>query len=301
MNKIYNIIRYKLRYGSTVEWFNFLYVVLRKKQKIIPEVISIDNTIKKIVKDKCSVSRFGDGEMLLMGNKPIRFQKWSEELSKRLQEVISSNNQNHLVCISDTFTNLFRFNRKARRFWRTHFFLSGDLWDKYLTPGRSYYNTFMTRPYMDYKSKENTGHWFDMLKTIWEGRDIIFIEGDKSRLGVGNDLFINASSIRRILCPPTNAFERYDEIFGKALEQDKGVLFLIALGPTATVLAYDLFLKGYQAIDVGHVDIEYEWYRMKAKRKIKIPSKYVNEAPNGNIVTENVGEDYDKQVIARIK
>jgi len=301
MNNIFNIIKYKLRYGSTVEWFNFLYVVLGKKQKVIPTVVSIDNTIKRIVEDKCSVSRFGDGEMLLMGNKPIRFQKWSEELSKRLQEVISSQNQNHLVCISDVFKDLYRFNRKARRFWRTHFFLSGDLWDKYLTPGRTYYNTFMTRPYMDYKTKNNTGHWFDMLKTIWEGRDVIFIEGEKSRLGVGNDLFCNASSIKRILCPPTNAFERYGEIYNKAIEQDKSVLFLIALGPTATVLAYDLFLNGYQAIDVGHVDIEYEWYRMNATRKVKIPSKYVNEAPNGNIVTEDVGKVYDNQIIARIE
>lgn len=301
MNNIFNIIRYKLRYGSTVEWFNFLYVVLRKKQKIIPEVVTIDNTINTIVADRCSVSRFGDGEMLLMGNKPIRFQQWSEELSSRLKEVILSKNQNHLVCISDVFNDLYRYNRKARRFWRTHFFISGDLWDKNLVPGRKYYNTFMTRPYMDYKTKNNTGHWFDMLKTIWDGRDVVFIEGEKSRLGVGNDLFSNASSIKRILCPPTNAFERYNEIFNKAMEQDKNVLFLIALGPTATVLAYDLFKNGYQAIDVGHVDIEYEWYRMKAKRKVKIPSKYVNEAPNGNIVTVDAGKVYDSQIIARIE
>ena len=37
------------------------------------------------------------------------------------------------------------------------------------------------------------------MKGIWEGRDIIFIEGEKSRLGVGNDLFDNAQSIHRIL------------------------------------------------------------------------------------------------------
>ena len=85
------------------------------------------------------------------------------------------------------------------------------------------------------------------------------------------------------------------------MEQDKNVLFLIALGPTATVLAYDLFKNGYQAIDAGHVDIEYEWYRMKAKRKVKIPSKYVNEAPNGNIVTVDAGKVYDSQIIARIE
>ena len=28
--------------------------------------------------------------------------------------------------------------------------------------------------------------------------------------------------------------------------------FLLALGPTATVLAYDLCKMGYQAVDIGH-------------------------------------------------
>lgn len=300
MNKLLSIVKYKLRYGFTVEWFNFFYVVFGKKQKIIPHVISIEDTINKIIKEKCSVSRFGDGEMLLIGKTSIRFQKYSDNLSLRLKEVLSSENKNHLVCVSDVFNNLYRYNRKARRFWRSHFYLFGHLWDEYLSVGRTYYNTFMTRPYMDFKTKKNTAIWFDLLKKIWNDRDVVFIEGEKSRLGVGNTLFDNAASISRILCPATNAFERYDEIFQKAREQKKDVLFLIALGPAATVLSYDLYKDGFQAVDVGHVDIEYEWYRMKAKRKVRIPSKYVNEAPNGNIVTNEISDNYNQQVLCRI-
>ena len=44
-------------------------------------------------------------------------------------------------------------------------------------------------------------------------------------------------------------------------------IILIALGPTATVLAYDLSKRGYQAIDVGHIDIEYEWFLNNASKK----------------------------------
>ena len=69
-----------------------------------------------------------------------------------------------------------------------------------------------------------------------------------------NDLFDNARSIRRILCPPRDAFERLEDIKQEACKVEKEALFLIALGPAATVLAYDLFKAGYQAIDVGHVD-----------------------------------------------
>ena len=293
-------IRYKMKYGSTVEWYNFWYIVLRRRQKVIPQVASIDETIRQIASERCSVSRFGDGEILLtQASKNIGFQKGDPALAERLKEVLKSHEQGHLVCVSDVFQHLERYNRKARRFWRTHFFIYGPWWDCLLVPGRKHYNTFVTRPYMDFASKQDCGRWFRDMKAIWEDRDIVFIEGEKSRLGIGNDLFDNVRSIHRILCPPCNAFSRIDDIIAEALKQSKDVLFLIALGPTATVLAYDLFKSGYQAIDIGHVDIEYEWWRMRARRKVKLERKYVNEVPDGNRVAD-AGEEYKRQIIAKI-
>ncbi len=40
------------------------------------------------------------------------------------------------------------------------------------------------------------------------------------------------------------------------------------LGPTAKLLSYDLTKRGYQAIDLGHIDSEYEWFQMKAESKV---------------------------------
>ena len=111
-------LRYKIRYGSTVEWYNFWYIVLRKKRKIIPQVASIDETIRKIIDDRCSVSRFGDGEMLLTNSqKELHFQKGDPLLAQRLVEILQSNEKGHIVCIADTFCNLYRYHRKSRRFW----------------------------------------------------------------------------------------------------------------------------------------------------------------------------------------
>lgn len=296
---IIQTIKSKLRYGCIVEWYNFWYIVLRKSQKQIPQIASIEETIQKIVREGCSVSRFGDGEILLTNNKAIGFQKADSKLGERLKEVLQSNADGHIVCLSDTFTDIYRYNRKARRFWRTHFFIYGHIWDNLLISNKQYYNTFVTRPYMDFAQKTQCGKWFHDMQAIWQNRNIIFIEGEKSRLGVGNNLFHNAKSIKRILCPPTSAFDKYDSIVNEAIKQNKDVLFLIALGPTATVLAYDLHKKGYQAIDIGHVDIEYEWWRMNAKRKVKIQNKYVNEAVGGNIVSV-AGEEYESQIIAKI-
>ena len=172
-----NAIRYKLRYGITVEWYNFWYMALRCHQKITPQVASIDETIRIIVEDQCSVSRFGDGEMLLTNpDKEIGFQKGNVLLAQRLKEVLTSHEEGHLVCISDTFENIYRYNRKARRFWRTHFFLYGSWWDRLLLPDRLYYNTFITRPYMDFASKEDCPRWFHQMKAIWKDRDVVFTE-----------------------------------------------------------------------------------------------------------------------------
>lgn len=298
--KLIKVIRYKLRYGFTVEWYNLWYILFRRHQRVIPLVASISETISEVVQHHASISRFGDGEMLLTNpNKSIGFQKGNAVLAERLVEVLRSTNEGHLVCLSDVFVNLYRYNRKARRFWRTHFFLYGSYWDYYLTPGKQYYNTFVTRPYMDFASKEKCSRWFEELKQIWNDRDIVFIEGEKSRLGVGNDLFDNAHNIRRILCPVSNAFDKYNDILSIALNLEKNVLFLIALGPTATVLSYDLFKAGYQAIDIGHVDVEYEWWRMGAQRKVKLAYKYVNEAADGKSVMDG-GNEYENQIIAKI-
>ena len=139
------------------------------------------------------------------------------------------------------------------------------------------------------------------MKQIWQDKDIVIVEGKLSRLGVGNDLFDNVKSLKRILCPAENAFDKYDEIFAECLKQPKEKLFLLALGPTATVLAYDLCNKGYQALDVGHIDICYEWKLRGAIGKIAIPGKYVNEVPDGRDNIEDcTDENYLNSIITKI-
>lgn len=295
-----NKYRDRIQYNVIIEWYNLLALCYNKKHKMVPEVLSIEATIEEIRSKKLSVSRFGDGEMLLIGGEGIRFQHADPKLAQRLQEVLTSDSPGHMICISDAFEALNRYNRRARRFWRAHFYLYGSLWDKFLTNGRSYGNTFITRPYIDFADKSKSKTWFLLLKKLWAGRDIVFVEGEKSRLGMGNDLFDNASSIRRILCRSKGAFDQYDAILHEVTKLDQQCLILIALGPTATVLAYDLGEAGYQAIDVGHIDIEYEWLRMGAQHKVDIKSKYVNEVSGGERVIVQDEHIYQGQILKKL-
>ena len=167
---------------------------------------------------------------------------------------------------------------------------------------KTYYNAFVTRPYKDSVDKSGALTVFNAFKDIWKNKDITIIEGSKTRFGVGNDLVANAKSCQRILCPSINAFDVYDEILQEAKEIDHKRMILIALGHTATVLAYDLAREGYQALDIGHLDIEYEWFLRGVDEKIPINNKYVNEAPLGRNVSEYIDDEkYNSEIIRMIK
>lgn len=110
---------------------------------------------------------------------------------------------------------------------------------------------------------------------------------------------VDIRSIRRILCPAENAFDRYEEILKECLKQSRDKLFLIALGPTASVLAFDLAREGYHAVDIGHADITYEWLlRNGGRGREAIPGKYSNESINGYLVEDIDNPEYKRQIIS---
>ena len=295
----YKVYRNVNRTFSYLLYFALSFYTKAAKMKP-PKVLTIDETIKEVRKNNCSVSRFGDGEMELMNKKSITFQEYSPELGNRLREILRSNLEGHLVCLPAIFESLDEYKTRNRNFWKRHLSRNLISWLSKTQTNKIYYNTAMTRPYYSFDNYDKSKEWFSGLKQIWNGRDIVFIEGIKSRLGVGNNLFDNATSVKRILCPSKNAFAKYSEILAEANKIDKSKLILIALGPTATLLAYDLHRSGYQAIDVGHVDIEYEWFLMKAKYKVNIAHKHTNEAKGNNAPDSISDEKYNSEIIFKI-
>ena len=170
--------------------------------------------------------------------------------------------------------------------------------------GKCYGNTFLSRFYSMEFDKALSAHRITLLKQLWNNRDIIFVEGRDTKMGVGNDLFDNVQSIRRVLCPSKDAFEKYDDIIAKVLEipRNENNLFILALGPTATVMAADLHKAGLQVLDMGHMDIEYEWYRMGVTQKVPVTGKFSNEAAilglaDSAVVGELKDDIYQKQII----
>ena len=258
---------------------------------------SVDETLNELLSNNKSITRFEDGEFKIIFGRGTRFQKPNEKLKDKLLLALNSNIPNLLIGIIPLYKNK---NPYWFRFLNRYKFALGKIINK----NRIYYDSRVTRFY-HCKANKRIHNYIIKFKKIWNNRNILIIEGEKTRLGYGNDLFNNSKSIKRIICPNKNAFNVYDKIFNYItnLDIDKDTLILISLGQTATALIYDIIKFGLknQVIDFGHFDIYYEFYLRNATKKIRLTYKYVNEIREGrkNIIPISDAK-YLNQIIYRI-
>lgn len=267
-----------------------------------PNIIDAETAIQEIIDGKKSIARFGDGEFATIAGEPRHsFQKVDSNLGKRLKEVLQSDIPDLLIGIADNYGNLNKYTDSAADGIRDY--MNPDTRKnhmKLLSKNKVYYDAYLSRPYIIYRDNNTDAprKRFCHLKQIWNQRNVIMIEGSQTRLGVGNDLFDNCASIRRILIPPKNAFDRYEDILKSALQNaEKDNLFLIAAGPSGGVFAYDLTLNGFQAVDIGHVDVEYEWFKKGTGKREPLKNKYTNEIIGQEEAEEIHDPVYESQII----
>ena len=264
------------------------------------QVKGIDETLDYIIENKSSLVRFGDGEINMLAGHSIPYQDYDEELVSTMRDIIGQESREELVvCLPDAFTDRFRFTSWAIPFWKDHMDHYMDFYRE-LCSNSWYGSTFVSRPYIDFEDKSQAKSQFEKLKSIWKNRDLLIVEGATSRSGVGNDLFDKANSIKRIICPSHSAFSRVHEIEQEIEKHAAGRLILCMLGPTAKVLAYHLSRKGYQVLDIGHIDSEYEWMKMGAKTKVKFAHKHTAEYNFDQDIEFIEDEVYNSQIVARI-
>ena len=306
-NKAYD---YYLDLKLYIKWKRDLHV---QKLYGIPKILSMDETLDRMIDKQCSLCRYGDGEFKIMDGDRILFQPQSEDLAKRLIEVIKSKENNILICIPSFFDQRKKktpsglSKEEKHRYDMANKYMKNIIadrrlrWYQYFDMEREYGEACVSRFYASVYDNEKSERWINKWKSIWKNRNLLIVEGEQTRLGVGNDLFDGALSIRRLLAPAKGAFQLYDAILSSTMKEYRnGDLVLIALGPTATVLAYDLSMHGIQALDIGHIDIEYEWYLKKDRTHQRIDGKYVSEAVGGDMVTNFDCPNYDNQIIYRI-
>lgn len=280
--------------------------ILRTKYHL--PIMTPDQTLDYIERHHCCIARYGDGEFdLITNSRDLHFQKRDQALSLQLTTILSKKNKKLLICVPRCMNTNKGCNNHSSAFWiewgrHGHHEQIINLIRSHTGKCYRFGDSQITRPYIDWKTSERAKRTFPKLRHLWENKDIIIVEGDRTCMGVGNNLFDNAKSVKRILAPAVGAFEYREQIKNSILKHFKGELILMALGPTATVLAADFADLNIQALDIGNVDIEYEWFLRKATERIPIPGKFTNEAKNGigRIISECHDEKYLQQIIDRV-
>ena len=233
-------------------------------------VYSVDETIEQLLTTKKSLVRFGDGEITMIRGRSLQLQNTDSMLIEDLKRILQYDHEDLMVSVPDIFDGVEQYQEKSRQFWKDHLLFSRRIYEKYCRKDRIYCNTSVSRCYYAYEDKSCCGGWFEKIRKIWEGQHIVIVEGNRSHSGVGNDLFSKAASIERIIGPASNAYKKLDELEAECLKYPKDRLFLVALGAAAKPLAESLYLKGYRVVDIGNLDMEYEWFLQKAESKVKL-------------------------------
>ena len=236
-------------------------------------VADLDTTIEELLGSEKSFVRFGDGEIRLIEGDKLPLQDADRKLAERLQEIISMRSEDIMTGIPDIFRSIEQYRPESRRFWQEHLMFFRKKYEKYCVKQYQYYDAFFSRLYYMYDDRELSAKRFDKIKQMWKDKDVVVIESKTAHTGVDNDLLATAHSVKRIICPESNAWSVYRQLYEKAVQYDKNTLFLISAGATAKPLVVDLTKEGYRALDIGSLDMEYQWYLMKATEKCHPPKK----------------------------
>ena len=227
-----------------------------------PLIFDPITSIEKILSDKISISRFGDGEFELLNNRPILFQDNSPLLAQRLKEILISDDPSIGIGIPHYYWHsLSNCNDVVKNFTRKTISHVRKEYENDIVFNKQYFSTEFTQLYMTYHEGMDMNEYFEKIKEIWNGRDITIIQGEGITQNFKYDIFENALSKQYLLAPSKNAFNEYESLLQQSLTISKDRLVLIILGPTATVLAYDLAKAGYTALDMGHTSKDYDFYK----------------------------------------
>jgi len=219
------------------------------------------DTIHTILGRNASIGRFGDGELRICNGGRTKPQPFDKKLKERLMEILTSDHFDFLIGVPRVLGR--KDDYPARKHWENFFSQTKNL--ALLDPYKQYFSSFISR-------KEsapgiiNKRYW-DLVGLIWQGRDIVVVQGDHYQFTDACELtdeFFCCCSVNQVLGPQRDAFAHYEEILKEVCKFPKDYLIVISLGCAATVLAYDLYEKGYQALDVGrlamhHVRVMEDW------------------------------------------
>lgn len=207
-----------------------------------PEVMSIEDTIS-LLKKGYSFSRFGDGEFNLCYNQSIYFQKSNEKLRIILRSILFIGRNDNLKFLVGIPRLKYAGVTFWGRFWYFHLNQIVDLLNVNVVYGDLGLSRHIEKKHLP------------ILCEIWNNRKVLFVYGKNSKFNHNHEIFENIGLKYHLETLKSDAFKELNEILTSIDNyKDKVDLVILSLGPTASILAYEICERlNIQSIDLGHI------------------------------------------------
>lgn len=215
--------------------------------------LSMMDTMKQVAEGK-SLARWGDGEVKLMLQPEfdLMYQKAIPALAGELEFMLTSYDENssRIILAMPTFF--------SSRLWMGIFAENWHVLKPILEASQSKWgNTHVSRPlFFQRHGHEAVEAW----RSVWSDKRVCVVAGRGSKFELLPELFDNVADVRRIDSEPADAYAALPELKQKLRAVNDVDLFLIALGPSGTVLAGYLSSEAggaHHAVDIGHLASSY--------------------------------------------
>lgn len=229
----------------------------------IPKSKNTMETCMELANSNKSIIRLGDGEFMLITGKDIPFQKYDENLAKKLKQIFKINDANLLIGGPvEYYSYIPNLRNSVKEFL---YFKGGEIFSNiknYYNPETTYYSTTVSQVFPVFETYDFEKH-FNLFKSIFNNKKITVITGEWIKRKIDHNIFLdsNALSIDYIYGPSANAYNEYENLKKKIEKTPKDNILIFALGPAGKILAYDMYNIGYRVLDLGHIIKDYDAYK----------------------------------------
>ena len=220
-----------------------------------PTVLTETQTIERILNETLSFSRYSGSEFKLCRGSTVARQPANPELCHQLRRILTLEATcppplNFAIGVPPFLTK-DQITDPIMDSYFKHFYLRE--WEAvHHVANKTYLSAWAFWPCHWELPDDDANRLLSTLKQLWQDKDVTFVCNKRFKEhSAFAPIFGNAKSHSFIHPPAKNAYSRYDDLLQQATDFSVDNLFLLACGPTATVLAYDLAVRGYQAIDIG--------------------------------------------------
>ena len=127
-------------------------------------ILDIHDSLDILLDKRKSISRFGDGELSIILGGNTRFQKFDQNLSNRLKEILSNNQDFCCIGIPDEINSLNNRIPVEKEFWINYLYVHRKMWLELLNLEKIYLSSNISRPYLRFFDKSRCKSFLKLLK-----------------------------------------------------------------------------------------------------------------------------------------